>query len=123
MAIIQCSKNNYYTHIIRQCWVELELCLPYIDYISLVKRPFFVTYTFRQTEIPASLDSSGQTHLLSKCCAHKKKIFSQKRNMLNCWSVEDRSSCCEVVSVSYDRLVVQESYMVTGLGGSEEILK
>ena len=67
-----------------------------ICYISLVKRQFFVTYTFRPTVIPASLDSSGQKRLLSKCCVHKKKIISPyifvKSNMLNCLSVEDRSS-------------------------------
>ena len=35
-------------------------------------RQIVVTHTIRQTEVPVLLQVELQTHLLSKCCSHKK---------------------------------------------------
>jgi hypothetical protein len=48
---------------------------PYIGIKMPLKQQFAVTHTTRQTEIPTLLASWVKTHLLSKCCVHKKQML------------------------------------------------
>ena len=59
--------------------------------ISIMKQPYAVTHTIRQTQFPLYGAVGLQTHLLSKCCVNTKLLVLKlpyKYNTLECFSVE-----------------------------------
>ena len=83
----------------------------------LMEQQFVVTHTIRQTEI-SWLPDRLQTHLLSKCCIHKKYCVSLYfRKNMTCLDVGLLRICqaffCRLLNcvlVGYDRLLFHERF-------------